>query len=81
MLAGMLLNFVGINPIKALYYAAIVNGTIAPVLMFFIFQIGRDKKVMGRFTNPRWVNVWGWVVTLVMGGSAVALFVFLALGK
>jgi Mn2+/Fe2+ NRAMP family transporter len=81
MLVGMLLNLVGINPIKALYYAAIVNGAIAPILMFFIFRIGRDKKVMGRFTSPGWVNVWGWVVTVLMGGSAVALFVFAALGK
>jgi Mn2+/Fe2+ NRAMP family transporter len=81
MLAGMLLNFVGINPIKALYYAAIVNGTIAPILMYFIFKIGRDETVMGRFTSPRWVNVWGWVVTVLMGGSAVALVVFAALGK
>src|SRR5450759_246488 len=75
------LNLVGINPIKALYYAAIVNGTIAPILMFFIFRIGRDEDVMGRFTNPPWVNFWGWVVTALMGGSAIALFVFAALGK
>jgi Mn2+/Fe2+ NRAMP family transporter len=81
MAAGLLLNLIGINPIKALYYAAIVNGVIAPVLMYFIFRIGRDKEVMGAFTNPRWVNVWGWVVTLLMGGSAVALFAFMALGK
>jgi Mn2+/Fe2+ NRAMP family transporter len=81
MVAGMLLNLIGINPIKALYYAAIVNGFIAPILMFFIFQIGRDKEVMGRFTSPRWVSVWGWIVTLLMGGSAIALFVFMAMGK
>ncbi len=81
MLAGMLLNLIGINPIKALYYAAIVNGTIAPILMFFIFQIGRDDKIMGRFTSPRWVNIWGWVVIVLMGASAVALLVLAALGK
>jgi Mn2+/Fe2+ NRAMP family transporter len=80
MTAGMLLNFIGINPIKALYYAAIVNGIIAPVLMFFIFRIGRDEGVMGRFTSARWVNFWGWVVTILMGGCAVALFVVAALG-
>jgi Mn2+/Fe2+ NRAMP family transporter len=81
MLAGMLLNFVGLNPIKALYYAAIVNGVIAPVLMFFIFRIGRDRTVMGDFTNPRWVNAWGWVVTLLMGGAAIALPILALLGK
>lgn len=80
MFAGMLLNFIGINPIKALYYAAIVNGIIAPILMLFIFRIGRDKSVMGRFTSPRWVNVWGTVVTALMGGCAIVLIVFAALG-
>jgi Mn2+/Fe2+ NRAMP family transporter len=81
MVAGMLLDFIGVNPIKALYYAAIVNGTIAPILMFFIFRIGRDERVMGRFTNSRWVNVWGWIVTILMGGSAVALVVFALMGR
>jgi Mn2+/Fe2+ NRAMP family transporter len=81
MLVGMALNFIGVNPIKALYYAAIVNGSIAPVLMFFIFRIGRDETVMGRYTSSRWVNVWGWVVTLLMGGSAVALVVFALVGR
>ena len=79
--AGLLLNLIGINPIKALYYAAIVNGVIAPILMFFIFKIGRDSSIMGAHTSPRWIDFWGWVVTLLMGGSAIALFVFMALGK
>jgi len=83
MLIGLGLNFLHINPIKALYYAAILNGIIAPILMFFIFKIGRDKKIMGQFTNPPWVNIWGWIVTLLMGGSAIVLVLFslLAIGK
>lgn len=76
MLVGLAMNFLGINPIKALYYAAIVNGTIAPILMFFIFKIGRDKKIMGEFTSPRWVNFWGYLATALMGISAIALVVF-----
>jgi len=44
MLAGMLLNFIGINPIRAPYYAAIVNGTIAPFLMYFIFRIDETRR-------------------------------------
>jgi len=81
MVAGMSLNFIGINPIKALYYAAILNGTIAPILMFFIFRIGNDEGIMGRFTSPLWVNVFGWVATALMGAGAVALFGLAALGK
>jgi Mn2+/Fe2+ NRAMP family transporter len=81
MVAGMSLNFIGVNPIKALYYAAILNGTIAPILMFFIFRIGNDEKTMGRFTSPLWVNIFGWVATALMGAGAIALFGLAALGK
>ena len=80
MLAGMLLNFGGVNPIKALYYAAILNGVIAPILMFFIFRIGADQSIMGRFTSPLWVNICGWIATVLMGAGAIALFVVAALG-
>lgn len=81
MLVGLAMNFFGINPIKALYYAAIVNGIIAPILMIFIFKIGRDKKIMGEFTNPRWVNFWGYTATILMGLSAIALLIFSAIGE
>jgi Mn2+/Fe2+ NRAMP family transporter len=80
MFAGMLLNFLGVNPIKALYYAAILNGIIAPILMFFIFRIGSDESIMGHFKSPRWVNVWGWSATVLMAVSAAALCVVAVLG-
>lgn len=73
MVVGLIMNFLGLNPIKALYWAAIVNGIVSPVLMYFIFKIGRDQKIMGEFTNPRWVNFWGTVATILMGGAAIAL--------
>jgi Mn2+/Fe2+ NRAMP family transporter len=81
MVVGLAMNFLGVNPIKALYYAAVLNGVTAPVLMFFIFRLGRDKRVMGEFTSPRWVNVWGAIATLLMGGAAIGLVVLAALGK
>lgn len=81
MLIGLSMNFIGINPIKALYYAAIVNGIAAPILMYFILKIGKDKKIMGSFTNPRWVNIWGYFGTLLMGVSAIDLIILLLLGK
>ncbi len=81
MLVGLSMNFFGVNPIKALYYAAIVNGLASPILMYFIFKIGRDKKVMGEFTSPGWVNFWGYIATALMGVSAIALIIFALLGK
>lgn len=81
MLFGLSMNFFGVNPIKALYYAAIVNGTASPILMYFIFKVGNNKKVMGQFTSPKWVNFWGYIATALMGVAAITLYVFLALGK
>lgn len=75
MLVGFIFNFVGINPMKALYYTAILNGIVSPIIMFFIFKIGNNRKVMGDFTNPRWVNFWGGLATLLMGLAAIFLIV------
>lgn len=80
MIIGLAMNFIGINPIKALYYSAVVNGVAAPILMFFIFKLGRRKDVMGDFVNPRWVNIWGTIATLLMGISALILLAFTILG-
>ncbi|MDD5692905.1 MAG: divalent metal cation transporter [Patescibacteria group bacterium] len=73
LLVGLAMNFLGINPIKALYLAAIVNGVTAPVLLFYIFRLGRDKQIMGDFVNPRWVNIFGSITILLMGGAAITL--------
>jgi Mn2+/Fe2+ NRAMP family transporter len=73
LLIGLAMNFLGINPIKALYFAAIVNGVTAPILLYYIFKIGRDKKIMGEFVNPRWVNLWGTITVLLMGGASIVL--------
>ncbi len=73
LLVGLAMNFIGINPIKALYFAAIVNGVTAPILLFYIFRLGRDKKVMGDFVNPRWVNIFGNITIILMGSAAIIL--------
>ena len=49
--------------------------------MSFIFRIGNDEKIIGRFTSPPWVNVFGWLATALMGAGAIALFGLAALGK
>jgi Mn2+/Fe2+ NRAMP family transporter len=80
LLIGLLINFIGINPMKALYYAAILNGLISPILMFFIFRIGRDEKIMGSFTSPRWVNIWGTIGNVLMAAAAVLMIALFFLG-
>lgn len=58
--AGLLINFIGINPLTALYYSAWLNGIISIPLLFVIMVIGNDKRIMGRETHPKWVKVFGW---------------------
>ncbi|MEF3691802.1 MAG: divalent metal cation transporter, partial [Candidatus Moraniibacteriota bacterium] len=67
-LVGLLLNFLNINPIKALYYAAFLNGVISVPLLITIMVVGDDKKIMGRETNPIWVKIFGWGAIFFMLG-------------
>jgi len=70
---GLLMNFIGINPMKALYYAAAVNGVIAPVLMVIIVFIGRNKNIMGEHTNGKFSTLFNVIGALLMGAAAVFL--------
>lgn len=69
---GILLNFVGIDAIKALIYSAIANGIVAPIILIFIVHISGNKKVMGKFKNSKLVNIIGWTTTILMGITAIA---------
>lgn len=72
-LIGLVVNFLGIPPFKMLYYTAVVNGAIAPILMIVILRIANNKKVMGENTNSSFSNILGWIITLVMGAAALGL--------
>ena len=72
-LVGMLINFVGINPIRVLFLAAIINGFLAPPLLVVIMLIANNRRVMGNRVNGRWLNILGWATTVVMFAAAVAL--------
>jgi len=72
-LVGLLINFVGINPIRALFLAAVINGFLAPPLLVVIMLVANNPKVMKDRVNGRWANILGWTTTLVMFAAAVAL--------
>lgn len=79
MFAGLGMNFIGIDPIKALLYAAIVNGLVAPVILLLIVRMSSSSKVMGNRTNRRVTTLIGWTTTLLMTAAGVAAVVALAL--
>lgn len=76
---GALISLIGIDPIQALYYTAVLNGIVAPPLLLMIMLIANDDKIMGSRTNGRLSNVLGWVTTAAMTLSAIALLASMAL--
>lgn len=80
-LVGMSLDWFGINPMKALYYTAVLNGLTAPPLMALVTVISNRKDIMGQFVNSRASNILGWTITLIMALAGVMLIVNLVTGQ
>jgi Mn2+/Fe2+ NRAMP family transporter len=72
-LVGMCINFVGINPIKALFWSAVINGVIAPPILVVVMLVANNPRVMGKRVNGRWSNLAGWATTSLMAIAAIAL--------
>jgi len=72
---GAALNFVGLDPVRALYWAAVVNGVLAAPLMAVMMLVVRNPRVMGRLTVSRAMSCWGWAATAVMASASLAFFI------
>jgi NRAMP (natural resistance-associated macrophage protein)-like metal ion transporter len=75
MLAGLGLGFTSINPIKALFYSAVINGVVAVPLTVLILLLGSRRSVLGAYTASRTSLVLGWITALVMGGAACGMLI------
>lgn len=71
-LVGMFINFIGLDPIKALLYSALANAVIAPICLVLIILISGSKKIMGRHVNSPRVNFVGWLTIILVTLAAVA---------
>jgi NRAMP (natural resistance-associated macrophage protein)-like metal ion transporter len=76
-LAGAALNVTALDPIKALYWSAVVNGVLAAPLMAVMMLIARNPRAMGRLTLSRPMAIGGWIATAVMAAATVIFFVTL----
>ncbi|MBS0030679.1 NRAMP family divalent metal transporter [Chitinophaga sp. 22321] len=76
LLVGLLLQFSGISPLKALLYTAILYGVTAPVLIAVILHIGNNKEIMKTNTNSWFSNLLGILTLIIMTTAAVALIWF-----
>jgi Mn2+/Fe2+ NRAMP family transporter len=73
LILGLLINYIGISPIQALIYTAILYGLTAPVLIAIVLHISNNKKVMGEHTNGKWSNILGGLTLVLMTTSAIVL--------
>jgi hypothetical protein len=71
---GLLINYVGISPIRALFWTAVINGLLSPPLLVLIMLVSNNKKVMGERVNGVGLNFLGWAATAVMFAAAIGLF-------
>jgi NRAMP (natural resistance-associated macrophage protein)-like metal ion transporter len=72
-LGGLLIEFVGVSPMDALFWTAVINGFLAPPLLVVIMLIANHKPVMGKRVNGWWENALGWATTALMVAAAGAL--------
>lgn len=75
MVFGLVMNFTGIDPIRALIWSAVLNGLIAPIILYFIVRISSDKKLMGKWANNLFVRIVGWIVIIMMSAAGIAAIV------
>ena len=78
MLVGLMLNFIGLDPIKALIYSAVANGVVAPLVLAPIVIISSNRKIMGNWVNKPSTTWIGWIVTglMTLAGAAAIVSIF-----
>jgi Mn2+/Fe2+ NRAMP family transporter len=74
-LAGLIIQYSPISPMKALFWSAVINGVVAVPLMAVIIVLASKKSVMGAYTATRSLIILGWIATAVMGAAAVGMFI------
>jgi len=73
-LVGVAINFVHVDPIKALFWSAVINGVVAVPLMVVIMLMAMQRQVMGAFTLPWLLWAMGWLSTAAMAAAVAAMF-------
>src|SRR5271168_657281 len=73
-LIGVAINFVDLDPIKALFWSAVINGVVAVPLMVVIMLMAMRRCIVGRFTLPRPLWAMGWLSTGAMAAAVTAMF-------
>ncbi|HEY3888673.1 MAG TPA: divalent metal cation transporter [Caulobacteraceae bacterium] len=79
-LVGGLINFSGLDPIKALFWSAVINGVVAVPVMAMMMHMSSHRKIMGNFALSPGLKIAGWLATAVMAAAAIGMFATLTMG-
>jgi Mn2+/Fe2+ NRAMP family transporter len=71
----MLINFLKVEPVTALFWTAVINGVLAPPLLILIMLVSNNRKVMGDRVNGKLTNFIGWTTAVLMSAAALGMFV------
>ena len=72
MIVGVVANFMQLDPIKALIWAAVGNGVIAPVVLYFVVRLSSNRRIMGEYANGPVLKFFGWATVSLMAASGLA---------
>ena len=80
MAIGMGMDFMGFNAVSMLFWSAVLNGVLAPPLVFLVVLLTSDRKIMDQHVNPPLLRMLGWITGVVMSLAALAMIVFSIVG-
>ncbi|MBV8424059.1 MAG: Nramp family divalent metal transporter [Candidatus Eremiobacteraeota bacterium] len=80
-LIGVGMDLMRIDPIRALFWCAVLNGVAAVPILAVIVWLASDAKIMGQWRSSVAARAWGWATVLLMGASALGMFYFMAKGS
>jgi Mn2+/Fe2+ NRAMP family transporter len=70
----MVIDYAGVNAIRMLFWAALVNGVLAPPLIAIILHVSNNRSVMGAHTNGRLLNLLGIAAAVLMSAAVLGMF-------
>ena len=76
LLVGLMINYFGLSPIKALLYTAILYGLTSPILIAIVMHIANNRKIMKEHTNGKISNILGFATLIAMTAAAIVLIYF-----
>ncbi len=78
LIIGVIAEFMHLDPIKGLIYAAVANGVIAPIILYFVVRLSGNTRIMGEHANGKFASFFGWatIVIMVVSGAAAIVTLF-----